>query len=301
MTGPPRLRECLPVGCQGGRVPIARPSGWGWHGRCLGISVQDLQPSPRVPLTAPPAARSIPARPFGPPIAEGLARLGVGPRPLPGEDADLHRARTETALMALFRDRPGEEEFEALYRFTEPSLRRWIRLALGPRSERFDPQELVQDAFVNIYRYAGGFRDEHPASFRSWAQAVCRNVVRRGRLRPRSATFSQLPPGVPEPADGRVGPLQQASEVEQRRALAGALVLLLIHYAVAYARLSPRDRLALRLVELEGLSYVEAGERLRVGISNMKMIMFRARRRVRALMARAMGLEATASAARAAG
>jgi DNA-directed RNA polymerase specialized sigma24 family protein len=46
--------------------------------------------------------------------------------------------------------------------------------------------------------------------------------------------------------------------------------------------------LALELVELEGLSYAEAGARLHVGISNMKMIMFRARRRLRAKIGAAL-------------
>lgn len=193
--------------------------------------------------------------------------------------------------MAIFRDRPAEEEFDALHRFSEAAIRRWVQTSLGARARRVDPGELVQDVFVNIYRYASGFRDEHPGSFRSWAQAICRNVVRRSFLRPRSASFSELPTGPGEPADRAAGPLQEVSDREQCGALARAFQLLLLHYSAAYASLSPRDRLALRLVELEGLSYVEAGEHLRVGMSNMKMIMFRARRRVRAHMARGLGLE----------
>ncbi len=47
-----------------------------------------------------------------------------------------------------------------------------MREPLGSRAGRFDVPELVQDAFVNIYRDATRLRDEHPHSFRAWAQAV---------------------------------------------------------------------------------------------------------------------------------
>ena len=52
--------------------------------------------------------------------------------------------------------------------------------------------------------------------------------------------------------------------------------------------LGERDRAALHMVEVEGLTYAEAGRRLGVGRSNMKMIMFRSRKRIRAHIQRAM-------------
>lgn len=270
-----------------------------WHGGCLGAAVKRIDPVPPPSTIAP---RRIP--PNDSDLPPGTRRLlegrGVDLRADPGEAPEDRRRRLETALMASFRDRPGEESFEALYRFTEPLIRRWVQSALGDRGRRADPGEYVQDAFVNIYRYAGSFRDEHAASFRSWAQAICRNAVRRAFLRPRGALLSDLPQGLDEPADGRVGPLEQLSGDEQGGRMARALLILLAHYSAAYERLSPRDRLALHLVEIEGLSYGEAGARLRVGMSNMKMIMFRARRRVRTHMTRAMGIEEARAASRAA-
>ena len=274
---------------------------WGErHARCLSGRVQSLDRSVRVASRPSPSLHPWPELPR---LRRRLAALGLRPEPAEDETAEMHRDRSQTALMAIFRDRPGEEEFEALYRYTEPSVRRWVRMALSGRGRRTDAHDLVQDAFVNIYRYARGFRDDHPASFRSWAQAICRNVVRRSFLRPRGLAFSEFPDGLAEPADVRPTPFQEASDDEQCAALSRALVLLLMHYTAAYDLLSPRDRLALELVEIEGLSYGEVGERLRVGMSNMKMIMFRARRRLRAHMARSMGVEeeAESSERRAAG
>jgi DNA-directed RNA polymerase specialized sigma24 family protein len=61
-----------------------------------------------------------------------------------------------------------------------------------------------------------------------------------------------------------------------------AWAILLLQYARAWEQLGPRDRLALELIEVQGCTYAEASARLGVGLSNMKMIMFRARRRIRA-------------------
>jgi DNA-directed RNA polymerase specialized sigma24 family protein len=62
-------------------------------------------------------------------------------------------------------------------------------------------------------------------------------------------------------------------------------MIVLVHYAEAYQQLSARDRQALDLIEVQGLSYASACRRLSVGLSNMKMILFRARRRIRARIA----------------
>ena len=127
---------------------------------------------------------------------------------------------------------------------------------------------------------------------RSWARTVAANVVRRARVRSRGWSLTALPEGLDEPADVRGGPSALLAGEEQRRSLAGALVLLLLHYAAAYERLVPRDRRALQMVEVERRGYAEAGALLHVGRSNMKMIVFRARKRIRSHMQRAMGADA---------
>ena len=230
-------------------------------------------------------ARSLSASPR---IRQALQRRGIELEVMAGEGSEGHQARLETALMALFRDTRGSEEFEALYELAAPEILRRLGRGLHGLGSRFDPLELCQDTFVNIYRYATGFRDEHPRSFRVWAGAISRNVIRRhlaNRCRP---SAQDLPEGVSEPADQRAGPQVCASLQEERESLGRAWGLLLLHYAAAWEELSPRDRWALELIEVEGHSYAQACERLGVGMSNMKMIMFRARKRIRARIAAAM-------------
>jgi RNA polymerase sigma factor (sigma-70 family) len=135
---------------------------------------------------------------------------------------------------------------------------------------------------VNIYRYAQGFREEHPRSFRVWSRTIASNVLRRSRMRRRTLALEEFPSGTREPSDTRDDPAESLIENEERRSVTGAWLILLSQYAQAWERLAPRDRTALDLIEVQGLSYAEAGARLGVGLSNMKMIMFRARRRIRA-------------------
>jgi RNA polymerase sigma factor (sigma-70 family) len=193
----------------------------------------------------------------------------------------------ETACMVRFRDTRSEEAFEALYRCTSAGLLSMILHLCARR--RLDPAELLQDTYVNVYRYAGGFDETSGAGFRGWARAIATNVVRRASRRPRMLSLAALPQGLEEPLDVRAGPDLVVCTSEQSAALRQAWVLLLLHYVRGVEKLCARDRYALELIEVQGLSYGEAGRILRVRRSNMKMIMFRSRRRLREHMRLAMG------------
>lgn len=223
-------------------------------------------------------------------VRRALRRRGVDLEPGAEESDELHAARIETALMALFRDFREEEHFQALYDQARPIVLQMISTGLRGQGRRFDPQELCQDVFVNVYRYSGSFRDEHARSFRGWVGAIARNAIRRQLSALSGASLQELPEGVAEPADARVGPPASLSLQEERESIARAWSTLLLYYLQAWRELSSRDREALHLIEVEGLSYAQACERLSVGMSNMKMIMFRARRRIRGRIALAMEL-----------
>lgn len=212
----------------------------------------------------------------------------MDPLALPDEPTDISEARLETALMALFRDRRGDAEFSALYEYAREDLARWIQSFLRAQREKRDVSELVQDTFVNVYRYAGGFRDEQPRSFKVWSRTIACNVMRRARNRRSEPSLQAWPEGLQEPADMGADPSQRIVECEDERALTRAWVILLHQYALAFEKLGARDRLALELIEVQELSYAEVCTRLGVRMSNMKMIMFRARRRMRAWMGAAL-------------
>lgn len=232
------------------------------------------------------SSRVRPRLPVSVPVLRRLRAREVDLEPRPDETADVFEARMETALMALFRDERIEEHFQALYDYARGALLDWILGLCSDRGRSADPLEVLQDAFVNAYRYASGFRDDEPRSFRVWSRTIAGNLVRRQASTRARGAWSALPEGGDEPVDRHCGPSDEASEREEVRITAAAWLYVLLQYAAAYEQLSPRDRLALELIEVQGLSYAEAGRRLRVGMSNMKMIMFRSRRRIRVLIER---------------
>ena len=189
--------------------------------------------------------------------------------------------------MVRFQEQRKGAAFEELYRAAAPGLLQWIEGFVATRRLPVDPVEALQDTFVNVYRYASSFRPDAPGGFRAWSRTIASNAVRRRRARPHRAgiVFSDLEGTAESPfqvaADRCASPAQRALDSEDMARLRSAYLLLLHHYAAAYRTLKDRDRVALHLVEVEGYSYERVGEHLGVGRSNTKMIVFRARQRLR--------------------
>lgn len=199
---------------------------------------------------------------------------------LPDEGVDALHNRIGTKLMGIFRDTRSEESFEALYAFTGPAVLQWIRGLLHRGMGHLDARELLQDTFVNVYRYPRSFREDHAGSFRVWVRTIAGNLVRRASARRARISFQELPEGLQEPEDTTRNPALHCLEAEQEEGLRASWVLFLRLYEQSWHKLSSRDRRTLHLVEVEGLSYAEAGRILGVSHSNMKMIVFRSRKRI---------------------
>lgn len=173
----------------------------------------------------------------------------------------------------------------------------WIERFVATRRFPVDPFEVLHDTFVNVYRYAGSFRVSAPGGFQAWARTIAGNVVRRARTRSRVAgtLFADSDGAEKALVDGARTPAAQAEDVETAERLRAEYALLLAHYAAAYATLKERDRAALHMVEVEGLDYAEVGRRLGTARSNTKMVVFRARRRLMAALARSLAPAGEAS------
>ena len=213
--------------------------------------------------------------------------VAPAPKVVRGTDDD----QRSTHLMARYRDTREAAAFEELYSLTREPVLGWIKSLLGRDLGHLDPNELLQDTFVNVYRYPTSFREDHAGSFRVWVRTIAGNVLRRAA----SQRARQAPQELSEAfelEDRARGPVQTADEGEEAEVLRRAWSLFLGLYAAAWKELAPRDQRTLELVEVQGLSYQEAGEVLGVGRSNMKMIVFRSRkriaRRIRAALSQAL-------------
>lgn len=198
----------------------------------------------------------------------------------------------ETELMVAFQSQRSTASFEALYQAAAPAMLAWIERTLTAKRLPADPMDLLQDTFVNVYRYAASFRPEATGGFRAWGRTIASNALRRAKRRPAvlGANFSEMGETFDAAADRRSSPLAAAADLEATHHLARAYGMMLLHYAAAFDTLKERDREALRLVEVEGVSYAEVGRRLGVGRSNTKMIVFRARQRLRVQLERTLGI-----------
>lgn len=201
---------------------------------------------------------------------------------LQDEERESSISRLLTALMVGFRDTGRRDLFDALYRLAQPGLVLWVTKKRRGAALRLDPEDLIQEVFLSIHRYRASFKEQR-GGFQAWSMTIARNLIRRqAQSLLRRSMRAHLEDC--DPADPRNGPGEDAINQEEAQLMRGAWQLYLLAYARAYDSLKERDQEALRLVEIEGLRYADAAERLGVGLSNMKMILLRARHRIRMKM-----------------
>jgi RNA polymerase sigma-70 factor (ECF subfamily) len=170
---------------------------------------------------------------------------------------------TSLDAQAVEAGRPGD--FEAVYLAYAPMVRRTV-WSLG-RAEDLD--DIVQDVFVKLWRHWAQF--DGRSERRTWVYRITVNTARshwrsRGRLK---AALQRLWTALPRAQSTPPG--QEAWDLD--RGLARAL-----------AALDRRQREALTLVHLEGLSLAEAGQVMGVPEGTVKSRLFHARARMQALL-----------------
>ncbi len=130
--------------------------------------------------------------------------------------------------------------------------RAWA-VALRTVGNPTDAADAVQDAFVKAYRTASSFRGD--SAFTTWLHRIvvnaCLDQLRRAKVRP-TLPLDETTSAVADPADpvGRID-------------LGGVVVN-------ALARISPEQRVAIVLVDLEGYSVEEAAAVLDVPVGTVK-------------------------------
>ena len=144
-------------------------------------------------------------------------------------------------------------------------------LAARILGDRTAAEDIAQETFISAYRAIGRFRG---GSLRSWllriSSNLCYDYLRASRRRPeQSLDQSMLNPSFSVPS-GEDSPEQMALRGELRDHIQRAILSL------------PEDQRAiLVMVDVQGLSYAEAGEAAGVSIGTIKSRMSRARSRVR--------------------
>jgi RNA polymerase sigma-70 factor (ECF subfamily) len=180
---------------------------------------------------------------------------------------------------------PEPELLEAVRAADAEAIDRWFRaehprvwkLCLGFLADGAEADDVAQDAMLRLLDTLGSYDPTRP--YGAWRDAVvlnsCRDRARRTAARVRAeerAAGERLPAVLPDPE-------HLAAGAELREALTAAL-----------GALSPREREAFVLCELEGTPTAEAARVLGVGESSVRSLLALARRRLRGLLAPRLGI-----------
>jgi RNA polymerase sigma-70 factor (ECF subfamily) len=176
---------------------------------------------------------------------------------------DVSRAAAEAAGAELLMD---EDTFRAFYERTARGLWAYLARVTG------DPQladDLLQETFYRFLRAAGTHDGE--SHRRNSLYRIATNLARDARRR----SFTRPIGNVSGDEIERVVGGDQSALADRRTDLTRAM-----------SRLKPRDRAMLWLAYAEGASHIEIADVLGVRPGSMKLLLFRARRRLAAEMGR---------------
>lgn len=144
-----------------------------------------------------------------------------------------------------------------------------------------EAEEVAQNSFIRVFEALSTYKGE--GEFKQWLSAItlrsCYDYWRKA-YRSREIPMCSLTERHREWLEGVIS--DQSESVLQKKGLqreAGELL------DWALAKLSPKDRMVVELVYLEGLTAKEAGALLGWTVSNVKVRVFRSRKRLQRILA----------------
>ncbi|MHC4850664.1 MAG: RNA polymerase sigma factor [Planctomycetota bacterium] len=211
-------------------------------------------------------------------LAEGLTPAGHRPPQTEQERQDL----VSSCLMNCYRNTGEPKVFAMLFDLNRASFLQAIHGKVRRSAGQVDPQDVLQEVFLNIYRYPRRSLCEHADSFRNWGHRIVRNTMLKFfKGEARLQRFTPLDEDVGQRADPHNRtPYRCAVEGESAELVDFAYLVYLNLYLVHFKRLSEKEQCALRMVEVEGASYKETAACLGIRLENLKMVIFRGRRKI---------------------
>ncbi|MBP6963918.1 MAG: sigma-70 family RNA polymerase sigma factor [Armatimonadetes bacterium] len=191
--------------------------------------------------------------------------------------ADMRR-ETDEELMARFQAGDAEAMEVLFGRFQKPLFNFFLRMV----GRRETAEDLVQETFLKLCRFGHSFRGSE-AKFTTWLYSVagnhCRDHLRHMSRRPESSMV-ELGEEEDDFLETRVTDTESfgsTSSVEEH------ILRVELHSIVkeAMATLPEKEREAIILREYQGLEYKEIAEVLSCPIGSVKVLIYRARQRLR--------------------
>jgi RNA polymerase sigma-70 factor (ECF subfamily) len=164
--------------------------------------------------------------------------------------------------------RGDDDAFAELVRMYQ---NRVFNFVLARVRHRQQAEDVTQEVLVKAYFSLGKLRE--PGKFKSWIFSIAHNHL-RDLLRKRKLEIADVEEGYTE---HYVDPSTPESELKRQRAQEDAWN--------ALAKLKPEQREILVLCDIEGLSYREIAEIMRVPLGTVQSRIFYARRKLRGILA----------------
>jgi RNA polymerase sigma factor (sigma-70 family) len=219
-----------------------------------------------------------------------LGELAAGRPPRP--DASIASAQefadwTGTCLMAAYQRTRDDAVLALLFECHRDSFLQAIQQGLRRTWLRIDPQDVLQEVFLNICRYPTRFDADKIDAFRNWGHRIVRNTLLRAlKGQARHARLRAIDEETFQPEDlHNPRPDRAASDAEDAADLDRTYVLYLQLYLFHFAQLSARERMVLTMVEIDGMPYRDAAAVLGIRPENLKMVVFRGRQKIQRGMA----------------
>lgn len=215
---------------------------------------------------------------------EALHRLAEGQPPREGAPFATDQERADwisTCLMESYKNTGDPSVFALLYELNLSVFALAVQGHMRRTWCRIDPHDVLQEAFCNIYRYPHKFASDRADAFRNWGHRIVRNTLLKAvRGAGKQAHLQSLDDEI-QVADERMhAPDRIASEGEGATLVNQAFLICLQLYLMNFERLSEKERRALTMVEVEDLSYRDAAAALGIRVENLKMVIFRGRRKI---------------------
>lgn len=187
-----------------------------------------------------------------------------------------------TCLMDAFKNTGDSAVFALLFEVNRAAFLQAIQGGLRRAYHHIDAQDVVQEVFLNIYRYPHRFHADKADAFRGWGHRIARNTLLKFlKGQSRLARFLEMDEEVVQPEDVHTRPPDRAAaEAESAVVVNCAYVLYLQLYMQCFSRLSAKEQRALTMVEVEDVSYRDAADALGIRLENLKMVIFRGRRKI---------------------
>ena len=213
-----------------------------------------------------------------------LGRLADGAEPHDGAAFESKQDRSDwisTCLMDAFKQTGDAGVFALLFECNEAAFLVALQTQLRRTHTHVDAADVLQEAFLNIYRYPHRFHPDRADAFRNWGHRIVRNTALRflrgeGRLSRQQSLDDEF-----QCEDVRARtPLRAADEHEGAELVDRADLIYLNLYLLHFSKLSPKEQRALTMVEVEDRPYRDAAAELGIRLENLKMVIFRSRQKI---------------------